>query len=117
VNKSQLTRLEQIFQLDDGENPRLPASPEERRQLLADGLPSLCVAVFGADDPRADPARLAAMTTEELRVIYWQALQHDIATYRATNPPQLEAFHRLPTSEKIRLLRRDYRNWPAELRH
>ena len=84
--------------------------------MLADGLPALCRDVFGADDPRADPARLAKMTLEELHSVYRQALQHNIATWRATRPPELEAFRRLPTSEKIRMLRRDYRSWPAQLR-
>jgi hypothetical protein len=117
MNKSQLRRLEEAFMPDDGENPRLPTSPEDRRRMLADGLPALCRDVFGEDDSRADPAALAEMTIEELHSVYRQAVQSDIAAWRATNPPQLEVFRRLPVAEKIRLLRRDSRTWPAALRH
>ena len=118
MNKSHLVRLEKAFRLDDGENsqPRLPASREERRRMLAGMLPSLCRDVFGIDDPRADPARLAEMTIEQLHNLYRQAVEEDVALWRATNPPQLEAFRRLPVTERIRVLRRDHRSWPAELR-
>jgi hypothetical protein len=81
--------------------------------MLADGLPALCAGIFGA----AVPADIEAVPLEELHTLYRQAMQADIERWRATNPPEMEAFHQLPVNEKIRLLRRDYRSWPAELRH
>jgi hypothetical protein len=117
MNKHQLRRLEEAFAPSDAGEARICATPEDRRQMLADGLPAFLRHVFGVDDERADPTRLEAMTLEQLRALYWLALRHDIARWREANPPELEAFRRLPTSEKVRLLRRDCRTWPAELRH
>ena len=116
MNKHQLRRLEEAFAPSDAGEARICATPEDRRQMLADGLPAFLRHVFGVDDERADPTRLEAMTLEELRAIYRQALEHDIAHWREANPPEREAWSRLPTAEKIRLLRRDYRSWPAQLR-
>jgi hypothetical protein len=117
LNHSRLKRLEEALQLDDAETPRprLPATHEERRQMFAGSLPILCRDLFGPDDPRADPAHLADLTLEELRGVFREAMQEGIAKWRATNPPQREAFRRLPVSGKIRILRTDYRGWPAEL--
>jgi hypothetical protein len=117
MNRSKLRRLEEAFASSDADNPRLPASVEERRRLFVEGLPPLLRQVYREDDPRADPAHLATLTLPQLHGVYKEAVQADIAAYRATNPPQLEAFRRLPVSEKIRILRSDYRSWPAALRH
>ncbi len=117
MSKARLKRLEEALQPNvEVPRPRIPATREGRRQWFAETLPALCREVFGADDPRADPAHLADMTLEELHRIYHEATQKGIADWVATNPPQREAFRRLPLSEKVRILRTDYRAWPAELK-
>ncbi len=117
MSKARLKRLEEALQPNvEVPRPRIPATREERRAWLAETLPALCRKAFGVGDPRADPAYLAGLTLKELYDVYRQVLEKEIADWAATNPPQREAFRRLPLSEKVRILRTDYRNWPAELK-
>ena len=113
MSKARLKRLEAALQA--AKRSRILDTPEERRQFLAENLPSLCHKVFGADDPRAEPAHLADMTLEQLLGVYRAAIEESIARWRAANPPELEAFRRLPVSEKIRILCAGRLICPAEL--
>jgi hypothetical protein len=81
-----------------------PPTEEERRQMFVGLLATRGGEVFEPGDPRADRAYLATRTLGELHVIYREWLERDIAAWKATNPPELEAFRQLDIAAKVEVL-------------
>jgi hypothetical protein len=79
-------------------------TPEARRARFVEELPRLCRDVWGADDRRADPAHLAAMTLEQLVAICCEAMEENARRWGESHPQEMAEFRALSLAEKINLL-------------
>jgi hypothetical protein len=107
MNRSRLGRLEQaLLSPTAGAEPDpspIGGTPEDRRQWWVRRLPDLTRTVFSSDDPRTDPTHLASLTLLELHQIYLATVNARMEAWRATNPPELDRFHRLSIADKMRV--------------